>query len=210
LLNTRPEADYSHKGPALAPRKRPRQERSAETVAVIVEAAARILERDGLEGYTTNAVAERAGVSIGSLYQYFPHKEAITRALIEREAKEVANDVANALADENLTRALTGLVHVAVSRQLARPRLAGLLDLEEDRLGGAARPQAEFEAVHTALSLRLRGDLRGCATDDLASDIIALVRTLCDAAGKRPAMALEGVSARLTGAVLGYIGPIGE
>ena len=50
-----------------------------------MEAAARILEERGLEGYTTNAVAERAGFSIGSLYQYFPNKDAITIALIQRE-----------------------------------------------------------------------------------------------------------------------------
>ncbi|MBR8500820.1 TetR/AcrR family transcriptional regulator, partial [Burkholderia cenocepacia] len=56
----------------LSPRKAPRQRRSVATVDAIVEAAARILERDGFDGYTTNAVAALAGVSIGSLYQYFP------------------------------------------------------------------------------------------------------------------------------------------
>ena len=60
------------------PRKQPSQERSRETVAVILEAAARILESRGIEGYNTNAVAEKAGVSIGSLYQYFPGKDALT------------------------------------------------------------------------------------------------------------------------------------
>jgi AcrR family transcriptional regulator len=52
---------------ALKPRKRPLQKRSAETVAVILEAAARVLELHGFEGFNTNAIAERAGVSIGSL-----------------------------------------------------------------------------------------------------------------------------------------------
>ena len=67
---------------ALEPRKAPAQARSTATVAAILEAAARILETDGLAGYSTNAIARRAGVSVGSLYQYFPGKDAITRALI--------------------------------------------------------------------------------------------------------------------------------
>ena len=65
---------------------------------MIVEAAARILERNGFEGFNTNAVAKKTGVSIGSLYQYFPSKDALLSALIQREAapllqieKELAN-----------------------------------------------------------------------------------------------------------------------
>jgi AcrR family transcriptional regulator len=67
-------------------RKTPRQKRAAETVAVILEATAQLLERDGLEGFTTNAVAERAGVSIGAIYRYFPNKRALMHALAERES----------------------------------------------------------------------------------------------------------------------------
>lgn len=69
----------------LEPRKRPHQQRSAATVDAILEAAARILERRGLDALTTNAVAALAGVSIGSLYQYFPGKAAILAELIRRE-----------------------------------------------------------------------------------------------------------------------------
>jgi AcrR family transcriptional regulator len=67
------------------PRKRPRQRRSEATVDAILEAAARILESDGLDALTTNAVADRAGVSVGSLYQYFPGKTALLAELIRRE-----------------------------------------------------------------------------------------------------------------------------
>lgn len=66
-------------------RKSPRQRRAAATFEAIVEAAAHILRQHGAKGLTTNAVALRAGVSIGSLYQYFPDKQAIVRALVERE-----------------------------------------------------------------------------------------------------------------------------
>jgi len=56
----------------LEPRKSPAQARSAATVGVILEAAARILEERGFEAYTTNEIARRAGVGVGSLYKYFP------------------------------------------------------------------------------------------------------------------------------------------
>ena len=67
-----------------APRKRPTQERSREMVETILEATARVLVKDGFERTTTNRVAEAAGVSVGSLYQYFPSKEALVATLVER------------------------------------------------------------------------------------------------------------------------------
>lgn len=66
---------------STTPRKKPRQERSKATVDAILIAAAYILERDGWSGFTTNRVAEKAGVNIASLYQYFPNKAALIEAL---------------------------------------------------------------------------------------------------------------------------------
>jgi AcrR family transcriptional regulator len=71
--------------PTARPRKTPIQGRSRNTVDVIVEAAARILTREGADALSTNRIAEVAGVSVGSLYQYFPNREAIVAALIERQ-----------------------------------------------------------------------------------------------------------------------------
>jgi len=70
-----------------APRKTPRQERSRALVEAIVEAATRIMVRQGREAVTTNSVAVVAGVSIGSLYQYFPNREAIISAVAQRHAQ---------------------------------------------------------------------------------------------------------------------------
>jgi AcrR family transcriptional regulator len=66
-------------------RKRPRQARSRATFEAIVEASARILAEHGERALTTNRIAERAGVSVGSLYQYFPDRTAVVRALVERQ-----------------------------------------------------------------------------------------------------------------------------
>ena len=76
--------------PSAEPRKQPRQRRSAETVARILDAAARIFDERGYRATTTNHVAERAGVSIGSLYQYFPNKDALLVALAEHHIDAVA------------------------------------------------------------------------------------------------------------------------
>jgi len=72
-----------------AMRKLPTQERAAHTIAVIHEAAADILQREGEVNFTTNRIAERAGVSIGTVYQYFPNKDAILAAIAERELTAV-------------------------------------------------------------------------------------------------------------------------
>src|SRR5271155_2767647 len=72
----------------LEPRKLPRQERSGATVDAILEAAAQVFERRGYAAGTTNRIAERAGISIGSLYQYFPNKDAILVALVRRHLEE--------------------------------------------------------------------------------------------------------------------------
>jgi AcrR family transcriptional regulator len=71
---------------SLRARRRPRQARSQVTVAAILEATARVLLKHGYEGCTTKVVAEVAGVGIGSVYEYFPNKEALIAALVEREA----------------------------------------------------------------------------------------------------------------------------
>lgn len=66
-------------------RRIPRQARAEATVEIILEAAAQLLERSGEAGFNTNALAERAGVSVGTIYRYFPHKRAILLALARRE-----------------------------------------------------------------------------------------------------------------------------
>jgi AcrR family transcriptional regulator len=70
-------------------RRKPLQNRSRDTVEAILEAAAQVFERHGYAAGTTNRIAERAGVSIGSLYQYFPNKDAIVMELSRRHIAQV-------------------------------------------------------------------------------------------------------------------------
>lgn len=119
----------------ISPRKAPRQARSQATVGAILDAAARVLVERGYAATNTNLVAELAGVSVGSLYQYFPNKDALITALHERHSRQM-NEVAERVLqvdeelgfDAALSRAIHGIVeahlvdaglHRVLERQLA-------------------------------------------------------------------------------------------
>ena len=78
---------------SFEPRRTPVQARSAASVQAILQATVQVLVRDGKSKLTTTRIAERAGVSIGTLYQYFPNKRVLLQALL----KEFLNDVAIAI-----------------------------------------------------------------------------------------------------------------
>jgi AcrR family transcriptional regulator len=78
----------SRKPPKHEPKKKPRQERSRTTVDYILAAAAQILDQDGSRRLSTNRIAQKAGVAVASLYQYFPNKEAVVNALFKKELSE--------------------------------------------------------------------------------------------------------------------------
>ena len=80
-------------GEALTARKQPRQARARLTVDAIFEATIQVLLSKGLSALTTTRVAERAGVSVGTLYQYFPQKQALLFALLQRHLEAVADAV---------------------------------------------------------------------------------------------------------------------
>jgi AcrR family transcriptional regulator len=193
---------------ALESRRRPAQARSAETVRVILEAAARILESRGLSGFTTNAVAERAGTSIGSLYQYFPCKEALTGALIRQEAAILLQDAAAALAEPSGRPALAKLIVAAVRHQLRRPALARLLDFEESRLPLDSETKRTADELRTVLAqILMRPDLPPQRRLDVASaDIVAVVKAIVDGAGERGETDADDLEERVGRVVFGYLG----
>jgi AcrR family transcriptional regulator len=88
--------------PIISPRKRPRQARSTRLVADILEASVRVLVRHGAHRFTTARVAEAAGISVGSLYQYFPNKEAILFRLQAEEWRQTMDGLQRILSDTRM------------------------------------------------------------------------------------------------------------
>lgn len=192
----------------LEPRKSPLQARSSATVDAVLEAAARILERKGFEGYTTNAVAEVAGVSIGSLYQYFSNKDALTVALIERESSLLLDDIARVDSQHGHRARLEHLIRSAVAHQMRRPKLARLLDFEESRLPIRAQIARVGDKLHEALINTLNDPAAHIAEDmeTAAHDVQALVHGMVDAAGERGESDASSLELRVRRAVFGYLG----
>ncbi|WNZ43607.1 TetR/AcrR family transcriptional regulator [Leptolyngbya boryana CZ1] len=116
--------------PPATPRKQPKQERSQVTVEAILSATAHILTENGYDHLTTNRVAERAGVSIGSLYQYFPNKEALIFALAEHHANEMvqlAKQHLEGLSDRTIPEVLRQIIKAALAAHAVNPKLHRVL-----------------------------------------------------------------------------------
>ena len=100
------------KSERVVARRQPKQERSRQTVDVVLDGVQRVLRREGARAITTNRIAEAAGVSVGSLYQYFPDKQAIFAALHDRHVEQVREVMERTSADcgarslEDFTREL--------------------------------------------------------------------------------------------------------
>jgi AcrR family transcriptional regulator len=138
--------------PPTNPRKNASQARSRATVDALVEATARILVREGFEKTSTNRIAEIAGVSVGSLYQYFPSKEALVAAVIDRHNEEIMGIVRAALtevADMPIEKAVRRLVTVAIEAHRINPKLHRVLAEQIPRTGQLADVEAFNREIHT-------------------------------------------------------------
>jgi AcrR family transcriptional regulator len=123
---------------SLAPRKLPRQQRSKATVDTILEATVRVLLARGYQGTTTIAVAERAGVSVGSLYQYFPNKDSLIAALLKGHLANVVRGLDEALqacAGRDLEGALRQIVRAGITVHRIHPALHKILVEQVPRIG---------------------------------------------------------------------------
>lgn len=117
--------------PLSTPRKLPKQERSQATVEAILTATTHILTEGGYDRLTTNRVAELAGVSIGSLYQYFPNKEALIFALAEHHAnemKQLAQHYLSGLEDGSIIDVLRQLIRAVLAAHDVNPKLHRVLN----------------------------------------------------------------------------------
>jgi AcrR family transcriptional regulator len=131
--------------PQLKPRKQPIQARSATTVAALHEASIQVLRAVGYRKFTTTRVAERAGVSVGTLYQYFPNREALIAAVIDRYLADLANAIdagCLALRGKPLEDMVRGFVDTAIAEKWARIEVSRALHEPLADIGGTARVYA--------------------------------------------------------------------
>lgn len=151
-------------------RRRPMQARARATVEAMLDAAVVLLKRGGASSITTNCIAETAGVSIGSVYQYFPNKQALFVALHERHIREVDTAIERKIAEcahAPLEKLVASLLDGMIETHAADSRLAALLQSEvPHRAGGTAEFSARLSnTLLTALAphakrLSRRSDLR--------------------------------------------------
>lgn len=171
-----------------AERRAPRQARARELVDALVEAAAQLLVERGYEGASTNAIADRAGVSVGSLYQYFSGKPDVFRELMERHQAEVHPLVARALRDlegceEAPAPAVESLLHDLLRLHARQPELMHAMDTQ---LGHVAHGAGDAREAEAAIALARVLERRGAGT-----------REDCRALGWLLAVVVSTVSRRL-------------
>lgn len=163
--------------PLTNPRKEASQERSRATVAALLEATARILVREGFDKASTNRIAEVAGVSVGSLYQYFPGKEALVAAVIERHRQQILQAVRGELAqaaNQPIKQGVRTLVAVAVKAHRIDPNLHRVLAEQIPRVGGLEKAET-FNRENYAI---FRNYLEA-RRDDLRVDDLEIAAFLC-------------------------------
>jgi AcrR family transcriptional regulator len=195
----------------LSPRKAPRQARARFTHDAILEAATHIIAQGGLAAFNTNAVAERAGVSIGSLYQYFPNKDALMVALIQRQQTRQFDVLAAAVAGvngDNLETVIRAVVRAAMQHHHDDSLLASAIDHEEARLPIDHILKGYLNrggALVAALLARFAGEIRPLDPDHAARTLPALVRAVIDAWANLSPPQLDVAENEAVRAVLGHL-----
>ena len=190
----------ARKSKSIAPRRRPSQARSQSKVAWLLEAAARVFRAEGY-GATTNRIAKAAGVSVGTLYEYFPNKEALLLALAERHVLEAESSIGAALKEREPLRLLPALQDAVLQSQrypstalafVADPRVAARLQgrvaaLRKQTLkaleGCAKAAGAKQPKLHARIAFGLVAELTSAtlyepdltaAHDQLAQELLEL------------------------------------
>jgi AcrR family transcriptional regulator len=198
---------------SFAPRKLPQQGRSRATCDAILEAAAHIIARAGLAGFNTNAVATRAGVSIGSLYQYYPNKDALMVALIERQQRQQFDNLKAAASQIDASASLETVVRTLVRGAMQHHRdddlLASAIDHEEARLPVDAVVGHYLDhggMLVAAMLARFAHQIRTIDPALAARTLPALVRAVTDAWANQSPPQLKAAEDEAVKAVLGYLG----
>ncbi|MER8804552.1 TetR family transcriptional regulator [Mesorhizobium sp. M0998] len=175
-----------HRSPRISSRKQPKQARSAELVAAILQAAVQVLAKEGAQRFTTARVAEKAGVSVGSLYQYFPNKAAILFRLQSdewRQTTSLLRDILEDIRKPPLDR-LRDLVHAFLRSECEEAAVRVALDDAAPLYRDAPEAQAARASGDRTIQLFMQEALPSAAqaTRELAGD---LVMTTLSTVGKQ-------------------------
>lgn len=170
-------------------RRRPRQARSRALVDAIVDAAARILARDGRESLTTNRVADDAGVSVGSLYQYFPNRESIIDAVADRHSARVSAVMTppDTASPATLDEAIARIVGDVFAAHRVDPKLHCAIEGDLANIHGHVCTRAAVRVQLAALPPDLRTEVRAPDADCAALLVSEIAHALAHVALVRPA-----------------------
>ena len=118
--------------------RKPIQDRAQATVGAILTAATHIFDREGIDGTSTNRIAEKAGVGIGSLYQYFRNKDQIVNALTEKvieQKLEIIREVLNQTQTTSLEERVSAVVQALIQSKAKNSRLERMLEMQVSKMG---------------------------------------------------------------------------
>ena len=142
----------------LTPRKAPVQARSAATIEALHVAAIQVLTREGLGRCTTTRIAERAGMSVGSLYQYYPNRDALLAAVLERHLDGITRAVEQACSDQRgkpVSQMASALVIAFVTAKLRDSRESKALYAVAEARGGAKLVARMYRRMVAAVAAML-------------------------------------------------------
>ncbi len=196
----------------ISARKQPRQARSSQLVADILEAAVRVLVRNGAHGFTTARVAEAAGVSVGSLYQYFPNKEAILFRLQANEWGQTLGELRRILGDpatappERLRVALQTFFRSECEEAAFRSALEDAAPLYRE----APESRAHVEEGRQLMRSFMKEALPGASAKQraFAADLVGLVMSSVGKAVSsqgRPGAEVDAIAAAIGEMLGGYL-----
>lgn len=198
------------------PRKLPKQSRGRETVRAILEAAAQVFAERGMEGTTTNQVAERAGVSIGTLYQYFPNKESLMVAMADGRTEVTLarlREQLAALSDASTKEVTAHAVRFMLQRRReVDPDLYELVATEVVPLRGQARVRAFMASAQQAVHqlVQARAEEFDCPNLELASFFVVHAVDRCVEAALQREESEDELVEEITKMVLRYLGASGR
>jgi AcrR family transcriptional regulator len=197
---------------SLSPRKKPQQRRSRDTIETIFEAAIQVLLANGFEKTTTIQIAERAGVSIGSLYQYFPNKRALLSAIVRRHVGGVVDATiaaCNSVHGKPIQAMCATMMEAFVEAKTCRPDISRALYLPTAMVNSDAIVKEESgrcaHAVHamlvTASDAKFEQPL--LVSTMLIASIVGPTRAVIEAGGDRDTF--ERLKVHLTALSVGYL-----